>query len=62
VARQRECLDLKDKVFKLYSILCLFDLDFPRPDYTKDVVDVYTDAAEFIIKLNNLQLLYYTFI
>ena len=49
LARNSECQDARDKVFAVQS---LFPSPMPkilRPDYSKDLVDVYTDATWFLI-------------
>jgi hypothetical protein len=60
--RRKKCSNPKDKVFALYGILQLMDPDFPKPDYSRSVIDIYTEAAEWtMVKMKHLKMLYYSF-
>ncbi|KAH7112551.1 heterokaryon incompatibility protein-domain-containing protein [Dendryphion nanum] len=45
ISHSRQCTDLRDKVFALYSVAQKINGTLPKPDYTRSVVDIYTDAA-----------------
>jgi hypothetical protein len=39
----------KDAVFSIYGMLKRMDVNIPRPDYSKSVEQIYTEATKFII-------------
>jgi hypothetical protein len=60
--RRKECSDPKDKVFGLAGIIRTLYGSFLAPDYSRSIVDIYTDAAEWImVKMGHLKMLYYAF-
>jgi hypothetical protein len=47
--RSQTATNAKDAVFGLYGMLKRMDVNIPRPDYSKSVEQIYTEATKFII-------------
>lgn len=46
--------DPKDKVFGIYGILLLLDVEIPPPDYSKAVVEIYTETINAILRRSGI--------
>ena len=55
--RNRQCHDPRDRYFALYSVLRLLNMgsyiDFPEPDYSKRIKDVFIEAAYWAFRDRN---------
>ncbi|KAI4246122.1 MAG: hypothetical protein L6R40_002074 [Gallowayella cf. fulva] len=56
--RRRQCKDDRDRVFALLGLLPDHSLPGIRPDYSKNVVQVYTELTRSQLRLGNIGVLY----
>jgi len=60
--RRKGCSEPLDKIFALHGILQIIDPNYPLPDYRRNAVDVFTEAAVWtMVHQGEPRMLYYAF-
>jgi hypothetical protein len=56
----KDATEPRDRIFALYGVIQVMGIDFPKPDYTEPVEQVYRDATRTVINLcSDLEILLY---